>query len=252
MGQDCLVLLHASLASGMQWQGVVGGLSRRFRVVAPDMLGCGNARGVVERDSYTVALESTRMLERIDAHFGGGTRFHLIGHSYGGVVALDIARRNPERVISATLYEPTFFNLLADPFDREFVRRVVRAIELLVERGLHAGAARMFHDFWNGPGVFDRLDTLVQEQLSRGAPKLLLELRGMSREPSDPNAYANVSVPVRLLGGLRSFQLTRRVLETLAAALPAATLGWLDGDHMAPVNDPARFLEALAGPPLAT
>lgn len=243
---DHVVLLHASLASGQQWDCVAAALSRHYRVVAPDMLGCGEAPSVTERESYSVAMEAARLVERIDAAFGKETSFHLVGHSYGGVVALEIARLQRQRVRSASLFEPTCFNLLADPFDREFVQRVVRAIELLVSRGFHEGAARMFHDFWNGPGVFDRLHERDQDRLARGALKLVLELRAVASGTAHAADYADVGVPVRLLGGLRSFQLTRRVLESLAAVLPAASLAWIEGDHMAPVKEPDVFLDAVA------
>jgi pimeloyl-ACP methyl ester carboxylesterase len=246
-GRDCVVLLHASLSCGRQWEGVAAALSRCCRVDTPDLLGCGDAPAVIGREAYSLAIESARMLERIDASFGADASFHLVGHSYGGVVALEIARMQPGRVRSAILYEPTCFNLLADPFDREFVRRVVRAIDLLVSRGFHEGAARMFHDFWNGPGVFDRLGEREQASLARGAPKLVLELRAVAAASARALDYADIDVPVHLLGGLRSFQLTRRVLEVLTAVLPDVSLGWIDGDHMAPVNEPTGFADALSG-----
>jgi pimeloyl-ACP methyl ester carboxylesterase len=244
---DCVVLLHASLACGRQWDGVAHALSQRYRVATPDMLGCGGAPAVTEREDYSVQIEAARLVERIDATFGADADFHLVGHSYGGVVALEIARRHPARVRSASLYEPTCFNLLADPFDREFVQRVVRAIELLVSRGFHEGAARMFHDFWNGPGAYDRLAEREQAGLARGAPKLVLELHAIAGCSPRALDYADIGVPVHLLGGLRSFLLTRRVLEVLTAVLPDVSLGWIDGDHMAPVTAPAEFARALSG-----
>jgi len=209
---------------------VAAALAKHYRVFAPDLV------------SGDAAEDGQRVLALVDAQAGPDARFHLVGHGYGGIVALEIARRQPARVIDATLYEPTCFDLLADRADREFIARVTRAVELLAARGLDAGAARMFHDFWHGPGAFDAKEQSAQFALAAQVQRLLPELRVAREKTRD---YAGVTVPVKLLGGSRSFGLTRRVLEALAAVLPVATLGWIDGDHMAPVEAPARFLEAL-------
>lgn len=192
-----------------------------------------------------MARDAAHVLDAVDAAAGAGAGFHLVGHGYGGIVALEIARSHAGRVLGTTLYEPTCFDLLEDGDDREFIVRVARAVELLAGRGFDAGAARMFHDFWHGPGAFDARDAAVRDALAARVPTLLPELRAALERSRD---YAGVKVPVRLLGGRRSFRLSRRVMEALAAVLPAATLGWIDGDHMAPMNAPARFLAALGAP----
>ena len=44
-----------------------------------------------------------------------GEKFHLIGHSYGGMVALQLAAQaQPQRVRSLSLFEPIAFHLLPD------------------------------------------------------------------------------------------------------------------------------------------
>ncbi len=244
--RDCVVLLHGSLGSGEQWRGVEQALAPRCRVFVPDLLGYGGAPPVADRHRYGVTQEAEAMLARIAARIGPQAPFHLVALDYGGVVALEMARLQPARVASATLYEPTRFDLLADPFDREFFERLLRSVGMLVARGLDAGAARMFHDFWNGPGAFDALDAGVRERLAAGASKLVLELRAMADAPPSMDGV-HPRIPVHLVGGKRSFLLTRRVLERLAGSLRNATLTWIDGDHLSPVNDPAGFVRVLGG-----
>ena len=209
--------------------------------------GYGSAPPVADSHRYDVTQEAEAMLSRIAARIGPQAPFHLVALDYGGVVALEMARLQPARVASATLYEPTRFDLLADSFDREFFERLLRSVGMLVARGLDAGAARMFHDFWNGPGAFDALDAGERERLAAGASKLVLELRAMADAPPAPVDPARARMPVHLVGGKRSFLLTRRVLERLAGSLRNATLTWIDGDHLSPVNDPAGFVRVLGG-----
>jgi len=244
MPKPCVVLLHASLSTGRQWRPVERALSTEFRVLAPDLMQPGPPPGG-DAVPYSVALEADAVVARIDGRYGAGTPFHLVGHGFGAVVALEVARRHAPRVQRVALYEPTCFNRLADPADREFVQRVARAVELLVARGLPEGAARMYHDFWHGPGAFDALDAPARNALADGAAKLVLELRATAPDSGCVRDCAGIEAPVRLLGGARSFVITRRVLEGLAAVLKAASIGWIDADHTGPVTEPARFLAAL-------
>lgn len=240
-----VVLLHGSLGSGSQWSAVERALAPACRTFAPDLLGPAGAPQFAVPAAYDVALEVDAALRAIDARFGPRADFHLVGHGYGGVVALEFARRHASRVRGATLYEPSLFGLLEDADDRDFIARLLRAVELLVARRLDAGAARMYHDFWNGPGAFDALDAEARDTLAAGAPKLLLELKASCCARGGAGESSTHGVPVHLVGGTRSFLITRRVLDRLAGGLRHATLAWIDGDHHSPVTDPARFIEVL-------
>jgi pimeloyl-ACP methyl ester carboxylesterase len=66
-------------------------------------------------------------------------RPHLVGHSYGGVVAAIAATRRPERVRSLTLLEPALFLPVDDPE----VSRFARLGEEFLARGLQTETARL-------------------------------------------------------------------------------------------------------------
>ena len=240
-----VVLLHGALGFGDDWRAVEGALAPSCRVFVPDLLGGIAAPPVPDTARYGVAVEAASMLERIAARLVTRARVHLVGHDYGGVVALEMARQRPGAVAGLVLYEPTRFDLLTDPFDREFVQSVRRSVGMLVARGFGAGAARMFHDFWHGPGRFDALDEAARDRLARAAPKLVLELQAMAEAPPGPSGDETRRIPATLVGGLRSFLITRRVLERLAGSLRHASLEWIDGDHHSPIEDPRPFVEVL-------
>jgi pimeloyl-ACP methyl ester carboxylesterase len=67
------------------------------------MLGCGGAPTVTDREPYSLEIEAARIVEHIDAAFGADAQFHLVGHSFGGVIALEIARRHALRVRTASV-----------------------------------------------------------------------------------------------------------------------------------------------------
>jgi pimeloyl-ACP methyl ester carboxylesterase len=101
--------LHCSGASCRQWRGLQDHLSDEVQILLPQFSGpevavsrrCDHPFTLAEEAAPIVA--SLRELRR---------PVHLVGHSYGGAVALHIARYHPTLVASLCLYEPTAFDLL--------------------------------------------------------------------------------------------------------------------------------------------
>ena|ERR1043165_3526002 len=107
--RDLVVALHCSGSSAAQWRALDARLGSAFAFAAPEHYDSGNAPAWTGGDTFTCADEAERTLALIDAADG---RIHLIGHSYGGGVALHVALARPERIASLTLYEPSAFYLL--------------------------------------------------------------------------------------------------------------------------------------------
>src|SRR5262245_52774525 len=104
-----VVLGHSSTASSAQWRSLFGRLRNRYRLVAPDHLGYGRTgaypgdRPLIDHEIAIITALIALIAEPV----------HLVGHSMGGALMARTAVRAPERVLSATLIEPTLFYLLA-------------------------------------------------------------------------------------------------------------------------------------------
>ena len=77
----------------------------------------------------------------------------IVGHSYGGALALHIARARPDLVRSLCLYEPTLFSILnnGNPDDSKLfteIQSLTRAISNGIEDGFPDYSAQIFSDFW--------------------------------------------------------------------------------------------------------
>jgi len=84
-----VLLLHSSGSSGAQWRALIDRLSPRFRVIAPDLYGCGRTAPWPGGGAFQLAHEAEiacALLGRI------GEPAHIVGHSYGGATALHLAR----------------------------------------------------------------------------------------------------------------------------------------------------------------
>ena len=104
-----VVLLHGSAASGAQWKPMVRHLSKRWKVIVPDMPGYGSSQAPVMKDVRGFEAYALAILELIE-HLGG--RAHVVGHSMGGAVAMRLAVGAPESILSLSVVEPASFHLL--------------------------------------------------------------------------------------------------------------------------------------------
>src|SRR5438874_6249088 len=83
-----VVCVHASASVSGQWRPLMDLLANRFRVLAADLYGYGQSPAWPDAHKLSLADEA-RLLEPVFR--SAGDRFHLIGHSYGGAVALRAA-----------------------------------------------------------------------------------------------------------------------------------------------------------------
>ncbi len=96
-----IVLLHGNPLSSHVWRKVLPALSGAGRLLAPDLIGMGESG---KPDSAYRLQDHARYL---DAWFDalGLEDVVLVGHDWGGVLALDWARRHPARVRGVAVLE---------------------------------------------------------------------------------------------------------------------------------------------------
>src|SRR5262245_15621130 len=104
-----VVCLHASASSSAQWRPLIERLGGRFRTLAADLYGSGRSPAWPGERPMWLADEVALLAPVFEA---AGPRFHLVGHSYGGAVALRAALANSARIESLVLFEPVLFSLL--------------------------------------------------------------------------------------------------------------------------------------------
>ncbi len=104
-----VVCLHSNASSSSQWRALMDQLAPRHRVLAADSYGAGRSPAWPSGRTLTLDDE-VALLEPVFAQAGGSIA--LVGHSYGGAVALVAALRQRARVRQLVLYEPTLFSLV--------------------------------------------------------------------------------------------------------------------------------------------
>src|SRR5262245_20274589 len=233
-----VVMLHSSMSSKNQWRALAEQLRPHYRVITIDLLGYGESP--LRRrntDEYCLTDEARHVEGALARILPPHEKFHFIGHSFGGVVALAMAQRAPQRLASLTLFEPIAAHLLPprDPARQEFDRMVELVRQSADQGGAAAGAAE-FIDFWSGRGAFSALPELKQRAFTALLPKVQMEFRAVALERRATSWLRGFTAPVCLMHGRASPEPARRIVALLADLLPRARRIDFGAGHMAPVT----------------
>ena len=246
-----IVLLHATLSASVQQAGLARLLVARGPVLAYDRRGSGESVVATPRP-LDVAVHVADVVALLDAEHVPAAI--LVGHSFGGVVALETAARLPGRVRAAVAWEPPY-GPLADAETRVAFSAVGVVTERAFANGGGAAAAAAFLDGVAGAGAWAALPERARAFLSaQGAGAFAdASLVGL-----DPAGLARITAPVTVLTGTGSEPFYAPIAREVVARIPGARLVTFDGlRHAAPITDPeivaAAVLDAVsqAGIPAA-
>jgi len=234
-----VVLLHSTLSSKNQWKSLSAMLEGKFRVIAPDLYGYGDTPMPEQRDNYTLLDEAELLRSLLDRLLPPDEPIHLVGHSFGGAVALRFCHLYRKRVKTLTVFEPVSFHLL-DQDDPALAPMLEMMQELtsLLAAGSPEKAAATFLDYWNGAGCFDNFPLRIRKDFASRTDKLALDFTALTRTPLTLADFRELRLPVTLIAGRSSRLPALRVAQRLSETLPNCTLKWVETGHMGPVTDP--------------
>jgi pimeloyl-ACP methyl ester carboxylesterase len=248
---ETVLLLHSSASSSGQWRPLTETLQARWRVLAPDLYGYGQTERRPGAGSPGLADEIA-LADAVLAQ--SAAPIHLVGHSYGGAVALRFAAERPECLASLTLIEPVAFHLLCGAPEgtvehglfHEVAALAADVTESATEGDGRRGMAR-FIDYWNGAGAWMRMRPDAQIALARQAPRVALDFRATMTDPTRLRALRGIAVPTLILCGTASPRPTRRIAALVAQILPKARLKTIEGaGHMLPLTHHEAVNAAIA------
>lgn len=89
---EVVLLLHGMAGSSATWRSVIGPLSRKYRVIAPDLIGHGQSDK--PRSDYSLGAFAVFLRDLLDEL--GVTSATIVGHSLGGGVAMQFTYQHPD------------------------------------------------------------------------------------------------------------------------------------------------------------
>ncbi len=243
---EVTVLLHSSGMSGSQWRRAADAIVRGgARAVVPDLLGSGRSAPWPEGAPFHFSRDVEvvgRLLEQI------GRPVHLVGHSYGGQIALRAAALAPARVRALTLYDPVAFGVLEPERDRDAWADVGRLGFGWGESAAdHEAWLASFVDYWGGTGSWPRLRDAARAEMVRVGWVVHEGARSLVEDRTPAEAYRSFAVKTVLMTGELSPLAARRIVARLGEAIPGARVESIAGaGHMGPLTHAEPLERILA------
>ncbi|MDN3919193.1 alpha/beta fold hydrolase [Roseateles violae] len=241
-----LLSLHSSSGSHAQWRALAELLTRRggHQLLMPDLHGHGRSPAWPAQAADSLRIDALAALACLD---GVEEPVDLVGHSYGGAVALQLALLQPQRVRSLLLYEPVAFGLLRRYEPQGEAWQQIRRIAAMVADKPREEAARLFTDYWSGGSGWLQLNTAQQATIAERIATVSRHFNALFAADWGRPELQRLRMPVLLVGGVLTREPARRVSELLAAWLPDARQHWLTrAGHLGPLTHASQVAELIA------
>ena len=240
-----ILLLHSGVCDRRVWRPQVEALTGAHRVLTPDLRGFGETPLLPGDFSY--ADDVVELLDALDIETTA-----LVGSSFGGKIALEVASTYPDRVSALVLLCAAYPGLTptaaAESFDEQE--------DALLEAGEVDSAAELNVATWLGPEADDATRDLVRE-MQRHAFEVQLPADSWPDPPDSrsvsPDVTAITAATLVVTGGL-DMDHFQAIAAYLGAEIPQARLTSLDwAAHLPSLERPAEttslvtdFLESLS------
>ncbi|MFF8653235.1 alpha/beta fold hydrolase [Streptomyces huasconensis] len=107
---DPVLLIHGEGGVSEQWDGVLRGLASNHRTIAVDLPGYGYSKPIADARPAAMARFTWEFTRAV-----GAERPVVIGHSFGGAVAVHMALQRPEQVPSLVLVSSAGMGRVINP-----------------------------------------------------------------------------------------------------------------------------------------
>jgi pimeloyl-ACP methyl ester carboxylesterase len=238
-----VIALHCSGAGASEWYSLAKALGDDYELLAPEHYGSASNGAWTGDHAFTLADDAARAIALIDA---SQSKVHLVGHSYGGGVALHVALARSSQIASMVLYEPSAFHLLrqlGEPGAQAFseIAGVSRQVADGVLTGDYRRAIAGFVDYWSGTGTWESMRPAAQRALICWAPKGPLDFHALIENSTPASAYRALKCPTLIMRGEHAPKPSRIIADRLAELLPDSRLLVIDGaGHMGPFTDASK------------
>jgi pimeloyl-ACP methyl ester carboxylesterase len=223
-----VVLLPGSCSTGAAWRPVIAAWDNQFRSITTSLLGYGGTGERRTAGNHSISHNAEAM-ESVIRKAGG--RVHLVGHSFGGLVALAVALRNLVSLASLVIIEAPAVGILREPNEDLHYRTFRRMTEAYFAdfAGGNAEAIAAMIDFYGGAGTYASWPPRVRAYAAATTPVNILDWADAYGFPLPAASLAAIKIPLLVIRGGASPEAVQRANALLCERTDNATLATIDG-----------------------
>jgi pimeloyl-ACP methyl ester carboxylesterase len=239
-----IVCLHGGGSSAVMWTDAAPQLAKRGRTILYDRRGSFRSERPIPyaTNVHEQADDAAALIVALSA-----TPAILIGRSYGGAIAVDLALRYPELLRALALLEGDVPSV-SETATRE-IDVLTERILAVAEEDVDMAAGTLMQEVF-GDEAWAALPEEAKEILTANGPALVAEIRGGFPEVTEEELAA-IDRPTLFVAARDSVFDYAETADALAAALPNARIEWVEGGHAISPAHPVvlAFLDEVLVPP---
>lgn len=235
-----VVLVHSSVAGARQWRRLMSELEDRFHVIAINLLGYGRTPAWAGQRPQTLndqaALVEAAIAETED-------RIRIVGHSFGGSVAMKAASNLGERVTKLALLEPNPFFLLKQHGRTAAFAESIELRNWIKRHGTSGDwptAAARFADYWGGANTWASMSDDRRAAFIEGLKPNFHEWDAVMDETTTLDVWeAKLPNQTMVVSSTDTVRPILEIVDLLREGCPSWRFVDLpEGGHMAPLTHP--------------
>ena len=234
-----VVLIHSAVSGNRQWRALSEALRDRYRVLAVNLFGYGETTpwpGTSPQSLYAQAQLVMAVCDTV------ASPVHLVGHSFGGAVAMKAATLLGPRVGRLVLLEPNPFHLLEQAGRREAflkARDLRDHVKCFGSLGDWRTVAERFADYWLGDGSWSAMPEKRRAAFVAALPPNFHEWDAVMTEATPIEAWTTLAAETLVVSDPRTRRPIREIVDIFADACPHWSFRSIaEGGHMAPLTRP--------------
>jgi pimeloyl-ACP methyl ester carboxylesterase len=235
-----VVLIHSSASSNRQWRTLAEVLKDNHRVLAVNLFGYGETTpwpGTSPQSLYAQAQLILALCEEMD------TPISIVGHSFGGAVALKSASLLGPRAKGLILLEPNPFYLLKQQGRMEAfleARSLRDHVKCFGSVGDWLKVAERFADYWLGDGSWSAMSEKRRAAFAQSLPPNFHEWDAVMEEETTIEEWKALATSTLVVSDKSTRLPIREIVSIFSKACPHWTFEFIgEGGHMAPLTHPA-------------
>lgn len=240
-----IVLIHGAWIDHDNWSPLIPYLEKSFRVLNYDRRGHSQSerpatQGSIQ-DDITDLAELLTHLKLAPAH--------LLGNSYGAMIALRMAVDYPELCLSVSAHEPYFLHLNKATKANKYVAEMDQLQKKTVKQLMAGEMESSIRTFMNAvlkPNAWDEFPEDFRKFLIASAPTFIDDVNDPDPWTVDLEELAKFPKPILLTQGEYSTKVYGAILDELHKAVPRAQRMIIEGaDHSPQISHPKEYAEIV-------